>query len=737
MALGALAVLAAALAVAGWLAHRLNAPPALGYLVVGIAASPHALGHGFVQEAVVEEVAHFGVLIILFFIGMELDLATLTRSIRRTAPTMPFDLLLPMGLVATVALIAGWAPVQAWTLGIACALSSTLFGERLCADASSSVRERVLGVLISQDVAAAGLLALVAGLAAGGSWTTPISTTLQLLIALVVLTALASLIVPRLLDDISRTHQHELLVMASLATMLGLAVASAWAGNAELGALVAGVVAAEAASRFVLRTALRSLRDLSLAVFFLSSGMAVDIGQLWGHAALALGVAAAFFFAKTIVHAPAAMAAGLTPTDALRTAISLGAMGEMSLVLASVAGPGDDLKTVLLGAIIILLVVTPIMTRATPHMAGAAQKVLGPTRPLIAWVVEGLRRSGGPKEGTKDATRRFITNVILVLAWMSLVLTSWTSLRGSIPLPPRIVTGLILGIGAAVGLPLLVAAMRAYRNLVWVLVGLREGERVGAGRVRAGLVHAAVTTTLVLLTLPILLATRQSWPLMAGIALLAIGVSAAAWRQLSRFHHNLEEAVGRVLGQEGRSPEALDRIIQRYPWGLRMVTVALPPDSPLKGKTLLESRISAVTGATVAVVQRNRQETVHPGPDFRLQGGDSLVLMGESHQLARAEALLVSHGDALVLRAQSREATIEEVRIEEGSAWASTTLADARVKETTGCLVVGVMAKDAEHPRPFDARQRLEPGDRVILLGSDLQLRRAREAAQAPPDEED
>ncbi|MHB8634757.1 MAG: cation:proton antiporter regulatory subunit, partial [Thermoplasmatota archaeon] len=170
----------------------------------------------------------------------------------------------------------------------------------------------------------------------------------------------------------------------------------------------------------------------------------------------------------------------------------------------------------------------------------------------------------------------------------------------------------------------------------------------------------------------------------------------------------------------------------RYPWGVRFAAVAVPRGSPVAGQSVAKARIGELTGATVAVLQRGRHESVDPGPDEVLMVGDTLVLMGEMHQLARAEALVVAHGEAIRLTAQSRLATVEEVTVVPGSRLAGAVLDAAHVRAHSGALVAGVWRRDASHPEAYRPAIQLDPGDRLIVLGSTLQRARARELAQEP-----
>src|SRR5262249_39048928 len=145
----------------------------------------------------------------------------------------------------------------------------------------------------------------------------------------------------------------------------------------------------------------------------------------------------------------------------------------------------------------------------------------------------------------------------------------------------------------------------------------------------------------------------------------------------------------------------LDRLLERYPWGVRVSAVSVPSASPVAGRAVAQARIAELSGATLAVIQRARREIVNPSPQEEIRAGDTLVLMGDEHQLARAEALVVAHGEAIRLSAQSRLANLEEVVVGTASDLVGRSLASAEVATRTGSRVVGLWVQGAAHPEAY------------------------------------
>ncbi|MEA3166380.1 MAG: monovalent cation:H+ antiporter-2, family [Thermoplasmata archaeon] len=733
------AALGAALAAAGWLAHRLGLPPPLGYLAVGIAVSPLALSSQGIPPDLLEAASSVGVLFVLFLIGLELDLKRLREALSRTAMTMPFDLLIPAVLAYGLGRVAGWSVVESAALGLAACLSSTIFGERLSAGPGmGEARKRALGVLLAQDVMAGALLAIIAVLGgAEGGLIGPLATVFRLLFLFILLTGLALLVIPRLLDAVARRHSNELLVLTGGALVVAFGAAGTWAGSAELGALVAGVAAAEAGSRFVLRNSVQSVRDIGLALFFFTSGLLVDLHTITGALALGAILAALFLFAKLAVHIPSSLGHGLTLEAAIRTGLSLGTLGEFSLILAAAAQThgiaNPALGPTIIAAMVVLLAVTPLLANQAPAIAKAARGTPATLRRPVERLIQGIRSP--PAEAKGGSARRtagllLASNLILLLAWGLVAFYGGRWAYERFPTPRHIlVPTLAFGFAAAVAAPLVLRAYRAYRDFVWMLVGLDPGQGSGAGRVRARLVDAWVAATVALLLIPVSLVVPSTLPVLIGGLVVAVAIVALAWRQLSGFQRALESTITRVLGHDARATAMLDTVLNQYPWGVRFAAGTVAPDSPVAGRTLAESRLHELTGALVGVLESGGKETVNPGPETRLLPGDTVILVGEPEELAKAEALLVAHGEALRASVQSRLAEVVEVPVHGSSTLVGRTLGQADLRAATGALVVGLWPHGAQHPLPFRPELVVQAQDQLILLGAPLQVERARRLA--------
>jgi CPA2 family monovalent cation:H+ antiporter-2 len=340
-------LVAAVLGVVG--CRLLKLPPMLGYLAVGVLIGPNALALAK-DTAGVKYLAEFGVVFLMFVIGLEFNLPKL-RSMR----TLVFGLglsqvvLTVLGAVAGNALLAlgyhwlggrwdlGWQ--GAIVLGSAMAMSSTaivvkLMAERL--EMESEHGRRVMGVLLFQDLAVVPLLVLIPALGSSGedmAW----ALGLALLKASVLLTLLlvgGQRVMRWWLTLVARRKSEELFVLNLLLTTLGLAWMTEHAGlSLALGAFVAGMLVAETEFKHQVETDIRPFHDVLLGLFFITIGMKLDwrpVIDQWG---LVLMLSIGPLMVKGTLVAVLAWLFRATPGVAIRTGLYLAQAGEFGFVL--------------------------------------------------------------------------------------------------------------------------------------------------------------------------------------------------------------------------------------------------------------------------------------------------------------------------------------------------------------------------------------------------------------------
>lgn len=345
-----LAIIVAAVAVMSLLSERLRISAIPLFMVAGVILGP------FKPFPVVIELgdplallAEIGVILLLFYLGLEFSLDRLLQARRLVLTGGMIDLVVNAGLgLALGWFLLGPGPEMVLLAGIIYISSSgvitqALFDFKRLGDDETDL---VLGTLVFEDLAIALFLGLASGLAVGDA-VSGLGLTLRGVVVVVFVGAflVASHFLPRYFDRVSALIERERLVLLALAVVIGSAALAEWAGlSAPVGALLAGVLLSETEARDRIERHLFGLRDFTAAVFFFVFGLQIDlgsIGSVWDWVLLGVIVAVAGKLASGWI---AGRMTGFTRRQSFTVGASLIARGEFTLILAQLAALGTALS---------------------------------------------------------------------------------------------------------------------------------------------------------------------------------------------------------------------------------------------------------------------------------------------------------------------------------------------------------------------------------------------------------
>jgi CPA2 family monovalent cation:H+ antiporter-2 len=345
-------------AVAGWLARRAGLPAVLGYLATGLLVSPFT--PGFVADRHQLQIfADVGVVLLLFEVGIELDVAELGRERGRLFWAAPLQTVLT-GLVGTAAGLLLKLPLAgAVLLGLCIALSSSVVvvnitrSRRRTTDAATD--HVLLGWSVLQDVAGVTMAIIV--LIALGLQPNSGFQAVELALLYTVIVVIATGLLPRLLRQLRQ--EHDLFLVVSVASALALAgVGARFFGiPLALAAFVSGLAINESREATEARERLLPFRDVFAVLFFVAIGALIDPAALLkGLGWLAL-VLVLLVVAKVL---PIYLLArfGHLPGRPRQIATGLGQIGEFSFVLATIGVSRNVIPTALYAAILAAVVLT-------------------------------------------------------------------------------------------------------------------------------------------------------------------------------------------------------------------------------------------------------------------------------------------------------------------------------------------------------------------------------------------
>ena len=318
------------------LAVRIGLGAVLGYLTAGVAIGPAGLGLVSDVDTILH-FAEFGVVLMLFMIGLELEPRRLWAMRRDVFGGGTVQLLVCGGVLAGVGLALGLAGGTALLLGLTLALSSTAIAARTLNERnlfSTPTGQLIFGILLFQDIAAIPLIALPSLFGHSGT-DNHVSVGFGLAVIVGIL-AIGLFVAGPVLRLIARTDIRELFTAVALLIVVVIAVLMQRAGlSMALGAFLAGVVLAKSEYRHALEADLEPFKGLLLGLFFIAIGMSINLSLLFARPLLVLALTGGLLLLKLF---------------ALRVlAGPLGApLGQRWLVAALLA-PGGEFAFVILG----------------------------------------------------------------------------------------------------------------------------------------------------------------------------------------------------------------------------------------------------------------------------------------------------------------------------------------------------------------------------------------------------
>jgi len=358
--------------VATWLRQSL----VVAFIAVGVIVGPSVLGVVEPGDEL-ELFAQLGIAILLFVVGLKLDL----HVVRRLGPVALVVGSIQVAVIAAgglfLALALGFDGVSAAYIGVGLAFSSTVIVVKLLSDRREleTLHGRLsVGILIVQDIAVVIALIVVAttGDASGSLGSEVAWVVVRSALLLLVVAALMRWVLEPLLHVVARSS--ELLLLFAIAWATALAALGEIVGiGIEVGAFIAGFSLASTSYREAIGSRLVSVRDFLLLFFFIDLGSRLDLGEARDELLSALLLAAFVVVAKPFVIAVVLAAMRYRSRIALEAGITLGQISEFSLILAalglSVGHVDDEVVTVLTVIALVTIATTSLLFSGTETVA--------------------------------------------------------------------------------------------------------------------------------------------------------------------------------------------------------------------------------------------------------------------------------------------------------------------------------------------------------------------------------
>jgi CPA2 family monovalent cation:H+ antiporter-2 len=329
---------------------RFRITPIIGFILVGLLVGPYGLGahvrdfpwltyititdpHGL------EPFAEFGIILLLFTIGLELSFNRLWQMRNQVFGLGSLELIVCGALLGLALVATGQAPSGAMGTGLALALSSTALVLRIVGTATP-VGRAALAMLLFEDIALVPIIFLLGALApaSSGDLGSLLQTLWLGLLVILALLAFGRFLLPRLFAQAARTKSPELFLSASLLVVIVAALATAGVGLSPIvGALIAGLLIAETEYQGEVESIIAPFQGLALGIFLITVGMRIDLAAVWRDLGAILLATAAVLLLKAVVTGLLLRMMGARPGTATETGILMSSPSETTLIVLSAA----------------------------------------------------------------------------------------------------------------------------------------------------------------------------------------------------------------------------------------------------------------------------------------------------------------------------------------------------------------------------------------------------------------
>ncbi len=653
--------------------RKIKQPSILGYLLAGFIVGPYLPIPLFADLERISALSEFGVVLVMFVIGLEFQIGKLWRVL----PSSGLTALIQMGSLLFVGyelgLVLGWTPMEALFLGASIAISSTMIVTKIFEDdePQAAVRTMVLGVLVVQDVAAIVLITAMSALVESGHVSTlgMLMTLGRLGLTLVCMVAFGLLVVPRLVRAVNALNNKETLVITSIGLCFCFALlAKLLDYSVALGAFVAGLLVSESGRGHDIEVLITPVKDMFVAIFFVSVGMSIDPVLALGQLDVGLLVFGVVVLTQLLSVGVGGILSGHGFRQSITAGLALGQIGEFAFIISAIGAAGGVLGPTIQPIIVSVAILTAFSTPVALRHAAVVIRFLDrhvPTRVkniLVfyeSWFDRSRKQNARKGVSRTPALRAVRALALDTLIWLA---TLWAAIFWRKDLIEVQIPRLGIAADQADWL-FLVALVLVSLPPVWGIVRNTNAfvfhfmERLVNGSARRGVIMTQTSQGFLRIVLRLCVVLGVGVPL-AVVLHMVVGTNAVAlslcvvllmmlfmvWKSAGRL--DLE-----IVSEAQRLVEFLDS--QRavgvsghtnpgdfMPDISSMDAVEISANSAWIGHNLRSLDLRAATGALILAIHRDGRDVAMPTGSERLCIGDLLMITGSAGAMAAARARL-------------------------------------------------------------------------------------------------
>ncbi len=417
---------------------KIRMPPILGYITAGIIIGPSMFPEVWVEGSTVSLLSSLGIVLLLFYIGLETDVTKLQATGSKILIIVLIQMPIMVAVGYLLGIVMGMDFVQSIFLGAIISGTSTAVVVGVLKTArhiDADMAKLIITITIFEDVGQVLILTMAAPLLAGD--TPALGSTVNMVIGLILFIGMAMVfgmtLVPRLINWIGKRYSPEIVLIVAVGLCFAMAAISASIGlDVAIGAFLMGMMIALSKFGHKLMQKVEPVKELFMAVFFISIGMQVSPALIVDNIGLAAIMAVVFIVAKIVTISLGSYLVNMTARDSLLVATSLLAMGEFAFIIAKAALDAGVVTggfyAAVIGAALITMFVAPVITKFQPKMFDTILRIL-PDRLLCslraiddvhASASNGLAEDSPARAGIKNAISLIFVDIIVLITVMLL-----------------------------------------------------------------------------------------------------------------------------------------------------------------------------------------------------------------------------------------------------------------------------------------------------------------------------
>ncbi len=369
--------------------RRLGLSPVLGFLLAGALLGPFSLiGSPVGDVETIRLLADVGLVMLLFALGVEIGWQRIRRVGVGVILIGVIELSVMMGLGYSLGVLLGWTAVESLFLGAAIAVSSSAVLVQMLRDRGELTSERgriIVGILVVEDFAAVILLSILAGVATQGGEGEggALAISWRLLVFAVTALVFGALLVPKVLDLIAKLNSNQVVVMGALGMCFGFALAAGQLGlSAGAGAFIIGMVVGDTKHSHTIARMTEPVRDLFAAIFFVSIGMLVNVGDLGRFILPVVLITLVVVAGKVIANAVGAYLTGRSGRTSLEVGTAMAQPGEFSLAMVKTGTDHGAVSASLSPIVTAVIVVASLFYPLVSASAGLLERIIERRAPV-------------------------------------------------------------------------------------------------------------------------------------------------------------------------------------------------------------------------------------------------------------------------------------------------------------------------------------------------------------------